>query len=88
MGDWPPFVPFDWISPLRHLGSIAFSGNEPMNVYMPGSGMTGHEVAELLRSHGIRVGPGGFRYMDYIVITVDDRETARAILDEYGIGIT
>jgi hypothetical protein len=74
----------DWISPLMQFGQMA-AGAEALNVYMPGSGMTGHEVAELLRQNGVKVGPGGFVHGDYVCLTVSDCALAVSVLA--GIGI-
>lgn len=76
---------FDWISPSLQFGSAA-AGYRPMDIYMVGSGMTGAEVARILRAHGVKVGPGPMVGESSILITVDNPEMAQRILDRYGIG--
>lgn len=79
----PYIVPIDWINPLMQLTSRV-TGGQGMTISMPESGMTPHEVCDLLRANGVGVSWGGYMFGTDMTITVSDRERAVEVLEQNG----
>ena len=80
------FSVFDWITPVSSLIRSVASGGSTTFV-IPGCGMTGGEIAGLLRQHGIETW-GHMIVNDHYMISVhrEDKALAEEILG--GAGIT